>query len=201
MTKLSEVRPPHFGLTESAAPATPAAGEFDIYAATDGTLHSINDAAVDTEYGAPAPFKFTLLNGNGDKTTTSGTKTPIDSTNLAFLTLAGLSIGDIVRCTLSASFGHSSSAAGGFDFEVDQPTSANTYIGAGADYGLGAENFDVQRQQRTIVGMFTVTEAGTHGFRPAWLVDAATLSCYNAASGNNDSTILFSVEDLGPVTA
>ena len=51
MTKLSEARPPHFGLTESAAPSTPATGEFELYAATDGTLHTLNDAAVDTEIG------------------------------------------------------------------------------------------------------------------------------------------------------
>ena len=52
MTKLSEARPPHFGLTESAAPPTPASGEFEIYAATDGTLHTLNDAGTDTELGS-----------------------------------------------------------------------------------------------------------------------------------------------------
>jgi len=76
MTKLSEVRPPHFGLTESAAPATPAAGEFDIYAATDGTLHSINDAAVDTEYGAAVFVGVKALN--------TGTQTGVIDSALAF---------------------------------------------------------------------------------------------------------------------
>lgn len=151
--------------------------------------------------GGGITFKRTVLNGNGNKTTTSTTKVAIDTTNLAYLTLT-LAVGDVVRCSLYGAAKHSSGTANsGFDFEVDQPTSADTFVGSGADYGVTKRDPSIERCPVAAVGLFTATEAGSHGFRPAWLTDAGTLTMINAASSDDDVLITFIVEKLGAPAA
>lgn len=150
-----------------------------------------------TPAAAGAVFKSTTRVNNGNYTTTSTTRTAIDGTNLTYLTHS-LAIGDVVRCTLH---GLAKSSADGFpayfDFEVDQPTSANVFIGAGHDSGV-ASVWTATRQEIHVLGIFTATEAGTHGFRPVWYAEAtATATLSNASSGGDDVPIYFVVEKLG----
>lgn len=151
--------------------------------------------------GSGVTFKQTTRSGAGNYTTTSTTRTPIDSTNLAYLTFS-LSVGDVVRCTLH---GLVKSSADGFpayfDFEVDQPTSANTYIANGNDAAVGSV-WTSTRQEIHVMGLFVATEAGTHGFRPVWFAEStATSTLSNAASGGDDVPIYFIVESLGQPAA
>ncbi len=150
--------------------------------------------------GGGSVFKYTVRNSAGNLTTTSTSKVAMDATNLAFLTFT-LAVGDVVRCKLvGMAFNATGSARTGFDFEVDQPTSANVFIAAGADYGVQAIEGAGTPYPVSAEGMFVATEAGSHGFRPAWVVSAGTGTMMNAASGTSDITILFSAEKLGPVT-
>lgn len=165
--------------------------------ADDTVLRAAAAEATGTKFDSPAVFKQTILNGNGNKTTTSTTFVAIDATNLAYLTLP-LAIGDVVRCTLVGQTYHTTEGhVQAFDFEVDRPTSGDTRIGAGADNGLAVSGHST-RTPVCVVGHFVATEAGVHGFRPMWLqLSGSTATLANAASGNDDSTILFSVEKLG----
>lgn len=148
----------------------------------------------------PHRFKQTLLDGNGNKTTTSTTKVAIDTTNLAYLTLT-LAVNDVVRCTLSGSVKHSGTVPIGFDFEVDRPTSADTFVAVDDAYGVQVVTPGINRNPVNAVGMYVAGEAGSHGFRPAWLTDSGTATLCNASSGNDDSRVTFTIENLGPVAA
>jgi len=132
------------------------------------------------------------LSGTTTKSTNSTSKTPIDSTNLGYQTV-DLAVGDRVRCTLA---GSAAMAANGqnvhFDYEVDQPTSANVYI-AGSRSGV-VHASTTARQTVCCVAEFVATEAGTHGFRPVWKVTSSTAYLYNDTSANDDVLILFEVD-------
>lgn len=145
------------------------------------------------------PFKVTVLNGSGNKTLVNTTAfTAVDATNLGYLTLS-LAVGDVVRCTLMGTmFSSNSGLYGGVDFAVDQPTSADTRVHPNNDFGA-CEVQTTSREPRTVIGYFTATEAGTHGFRPVWRCynTAHTMTMENAASGDGDVAIVFSVEKLG----
>lgn len=167
-----------------------AEGTADTYARGDH-LHGMPSAG-----GGGTTFKRTVLNGGGNITTTSTTKVAIDATNLAYLTLT-LAVGDVVECGLFGAAKHSGSVNSGFDFEVDQPTSANTFVASGADYGVTKRPPSIEREPVAAVGMFTATESGSHGFRPAWLTDSGTLTLLNAASSDDDVLITFYVKLLG----
>jgi hypothetical protein len=144
-------------------------------------------------------IKRTVRDGAGNYTTTSTSKTPIDSTNLAYLTF-DMEVGDIVRCTLAGQTYNSGSNGAGFDFEVDQPTSANVYVGNTNDYGVTVAS-GTDRQTLSAIGTFVATERGSHGFRPVWLVNSGTQTLANATSGLDDTLITFTVEFLGPPKA
>lgn len=144
------------------------------------------------------PFKITVLNGTGNKTVSNATtsRAALDATNLDYLTLS-LSINDVVRCCLYGTL-LASSGITAFDFEVDQPTSANTYVANGMDGGVFSTSAS-NRSPLVAVGFFTATEAGSHGFRPvAWTRSGSGTSgtVYNG-TGNDDIALTFSVENLG----
>lgn len=147
-----------------------------------------------------ATFKQVRRLSGGNLTTTSTTRTPIDATNIPFQNL-DLAVGDIVRCTLQcyASVGAQGNAVY-FDFEVDQPVSANTYV---AGTQTASSEFDQPQinyvLERTVVDLFVATEAGTHGFRPVWMASGNTATLWNSASAPR-LPILFTVEKI-PVSA
>ena len=135
---------------------------------------------------AAAPTE--LIHG-GTLTETSTSWTPIDATNLAYVTVT-LAVGEIARCVLIGSI--QASGTGGLNFEVDQPTSGNVYVFT-SDNGIATRSPDIEA--KTITGLFTATEAGVHGFRPVWKAESGfNISIKNAASGLQDSVILFYVE-------
>lgn len=189
-------------LSDGSDTSNPAADHRALFLGEDGKLHLRDSSGtvtdVDTTGGGGATFKQTVRAGAGNYTTTSTTRTPIDSTNLGYLTF-DLAVGDVVRCVLR---GQVKSSADGFpvsfDVEVDQPTSANVYIGAGHDYGLPGAHWSATRGPCNAQGQFVATEAGTHGFRPVWFVEStATATLANASSGGDDIPIYFIVEKLG----
>src|SRR5688500_18371715 len=158
-----------------------------LFLGEDGLLHVKDSAgAVTSPYtggSATHTFKRTVAIGTGNMTTTSTSKVAIDTTDLAYLTL-DLAIGDVVRCTLAGqAFMLDATNAVGFDFEVDRPTSADTFIGSAAEFGLTEFGGNDDRQVVFVEGLFTATEAGVHGFRPAWLVTGGTATLSNASSG------------------
>lgn len=140
-----------------------------------------------------ASFKMLTRSDAGNYTTTSTTKVAVDATNLGFLTF-DLTVGDVVRCTLTGE-AYTSSGAVALDFEVDRPTSANVFIGATNDNGVWLGS--TTRTTANATGLFEATETGTHGFRPAWRVSAGTGVLANAATGLDDVRIQFIVEKLG----
>ncbi len=166
----------------------------------NNTVFGVNGSGVlgykpDPSGGSGLTFKRTKIDGTGNKTTTSTTFVPIDATNLPFLTLT-LAVGDVVECTLSGQSYNSGTSVGSFDAEVDQPTLADIRANANAEFGATMQ----QGTARTPVSMittFTATEAGTHGFRPVWRVNAGTQTFSNATSGADDTSILWMVTKLG----
>lgn len=165
------------------------------------TLHFTRTGDKGADGGAgTASFKRTVLNGGGNKTTTSTSLVAIDTTNLGYLTF-DLEVGDVVRCALQGQITHSGAVAVSWDFEVDQPTSGDTRIGSGADYGCMKMTVDTNRHLLNVFGLFTATEAGVHGFRPMWSTDSGTLTLYNAASADGDTLVQFIAEHLGAPAA
>jgi hypothetical protein len=165
-------------------------------AETDTGLRLAPDGAGGVGFVASATSKHVVRIGGGTLSTTSATKTPIDATELGYLSLE-LAEGDVVRCTLCGLMGENTGLAG-IDFEVEQPTSAATYVAAGADMGVTACRA-AERTSITAVGLFTATEAGSHGFRPVWVVEpgGSTGKLCNASSGVEGAAITFIVEKLG----
>jgi len=198
MPQMEDNKSPHLTLTDGSAPATPDSGHMALFG-SNSNIHQIDDGGsitnlTDRSTGG-STFKSTVVQGQGTYSTTSATMVAIDGTNLAYLTFT-LSVGDVVRCTLTGTSGQNT-GQGGFDFEVDQPTSGNVFIGAGSDYGLAATRSS-NREVIHITGMFTATEAGSHGFRPAYRAESGfTARIANAASGTEDTAITFVAEDLG----
>lgn len=165
--------------------------------AEDTVLRSRAAEALDLGWDSPVIFKKTELVGNTNKTTTSTTFVAIDTTNLAYLTLS-LAIGDVVRCKLQGQAYNGSNAVGAWDFEVDQPASADTRCYPAAENGAGIDPVTiVTRVTVHIEALFTATEAGVHGFRPMWRTTAGTLTLANGTSGADDTAIIFTVEKLG----
>lgn len=145
--------------------------------------------------GVPASldssFKYTRRTRNGNYTTTSTTRTPIDATNLGYLTL-DLAIGDVVILTLDCVAWHSSAGnAVWFDFEVDKPVSANAYVNGDIEAsGLVLEPASSPSYHLLVAerAVFVATEAGVHGFRPVWYVATGTGTILNA-NGTNAQTL------------
>jgi hypothetical protein len=155
------------------------------------TDHGALTGLADLDHPTPI-MKRAVIAGTGDKSTSSLTKTPIDATNLPYLTHI-LAVGDLVVCTLSAKFVmNTTGQAFGIDFEVDQPISANTFAAPSSDYGVNGGSGTV-RQPVTAIGLFVATEVGVHGFRPVWVVSGNTVNMYNATSGADDLAVMFSV--------
>jgi hypothetical protein len=147
----------------------------------------------------------TKIRATGDKTTTSnGTFVDIDATNLPSLTVYA-EIGDIIEVELVANMSQTSGYAIEFDWVVDRPTSADTTVrgssGSVARYTqLGGGTSDWV--QFRIFGTFTVTERGTHGFKPQWMVNGNTGRLKNASGGGlDDVPIIHTVRNTGPEAA
>jgi hypothetical protein len=103
---------------------------------------------------------------------------------------------------MAQAIGPSDGSAMAFDFEVDRPTSVNHRIYEANDRGVGfGGQITSARSLIYAVARYVVGEAGVHGFRPVWMVSGGTGTLCNAASSNDDSPILFSIENKGPVTA
>lgn len=160
------------------------------------TAESLRNAS-NLNVGSGPHHKQIVVSGQGNYTTSSTTKTPIDATNLSYLTL-DLVAGQVVRCMLTGQ-AYATGAVGGIDFEVDQPTSGNVYIGNANDRGVVSFAGNGTRLPLNAVGLFVVTETGVHGFRPVWVMESGgtSLTLVNGTSGNDDSPVQFSVEKLG----
>lgn len=183
------------------AAATGADAAAKVPAGTNGyRLEADSAQSTGLAWAKPHKFKSTTLIGNGTKTVGSTTRAPIDATNLPYLTL-DLAVGDQVRCDFMAQmYGNTGTVSLNFDVEVDQPVSANTYIAAGCDQGIFLEPNSGNRVTRQMFGVFTATEAGTHGFRIVAFVNTASASICNSTSGGDDSVITFMAENKGPAS-
>ena len=158
---------------------------------------------LDAALASLGSFKRTVYRHTSDYTVTSGTLADIDATNLPALTLT-LAIGDVVRTSFHAAFGISNSGnVIKVDWLIDRPTSADTTFRAlngGAAAGvieLGGAATD--SNSRTIIGLFTCTEAGVHSFKPQWAVSATTGILVNI--GAYGCAMINMVENLGPAAA
>lgn len=159
--------------------------------------HASHHNSLHAFYNAPPQIKRLVRDGVGNITTTSTTRTPVDSTNLGFITYT-LAVGDLVKLTFACS-AMSSLLAGlmSFDFEVDRPTSANIYVANSQDQGVVSEQQEVAARFKPIMvtAVFVATEAGSHGFRPVWFVEStSTGTINNASSGSSDSLVTFLAE-------
>lgn len=189
------IRPPSGGSSGGYTP-----GGTDV-AVADGGTGASTAAGARTNLGAVASDKVRSkelrIVDTGNITTTSTSFVAVDSTDLPWQTLTGLEVGDKVECWLSAVCWHGTSGEGTyFDFEVDRPTSANTRTSADVAEGAGrvTAHAATYPQQVQIRDVFTVTEAGTHAFRPMWRTSAGTATMGNAASaGLGENSINFSV--------
>lgn len=144
--------------------------------------------------------KATRLSGHGNYSLTSSSMTAIDATNLPYLTHT-LAVGDRVKVEFYGNGFYDSANTIAFDFEVDQPTSANTTVSLNSDSGLTAFGTDGQRRSIAVVGIFTATEAGAHGFRPMYRSYGGTFTLANATSGTSKADITVFVTYLGPAPA
>lgn len=145
--------------------------------------------------GSTAPtIKRRVRDSLGDITTTSTTMTPIDATNLAYVTF-DLAVGDMVDMSLGLLVANAVvDYYVGFDFEVDRPTSGNVYASGGQENGviLIIQMVGGYRPQPvTALGTFVATEAGTHGFRPVWRVEGNTGKIFNGTSAPLDLLVTF----------
>jgi len=147
--------------------------------------------------GTGVLLKRLVRDGGGDITTTSTTRTPVDSTNLGFVTFT-MAVGDLVKLTFACSaFNGTSAFLMAFDFEVDRPTSANIYVANNQDQGVtGIHTITGGRAVPvTATAVFVATEAGSHGFRPVWFVEStSTGTVCNSASGSDDRLVTFLAE-------
>ncbi len=138
--------------------------------------------------------------GNYSLAGTTTTFGPLDATNLPFQTF-DLAVGDVVRMSLAFQGYTGQGGAFAFDFEVDRPTSANHRVYESCDNGVGLAA-TLLRTPFVIVASYVAGEAGVHGFRPVWRgLGSDTFTVSNATSGADDSAILLSVENKGPVLA
>jgi hypothetical protein len=164
------------------------------HVADHNTLHAEYNTPTHTHSGTSVQLKRTVVSGIGNRTTTSTTRTPVDATNLAYVTFT-LAVGDVVELALYGTASNSSAGFGvAFDFEVDRPTSANIYVADGVDYGVQFLYIASAGYPSKVaaVATFIATEAGSHGFRPVWYTDGAgTASLWTAASGGNDQLATF----------
>lgn len=150
-------------------------------------------------YALSRAFKRTTLRGNGTKTTTATSRTPIDSTNLAYLYLPAR-VGDVIDIDL---YGTVQGSAAGVeiyvDFELDLPVSANIYTSSVHDRGCG--NWWSPTGYPAPLHFsdeWVCTEAGLVGIRPVWWQAGGTGKLLNATSGAEDVPIIFTVRNLGP---
>lgn len=188
-------------LTAIAALTTTSFGRSVLEAANAAALRTL--AGTDAAY-APSAHKQIIRNGGGNITGLASTSfAAIDATNLGYQTLT-LAVGDVVECFFQAQMYFATlTGTWAIDFEVDQPTSANVFVGAGGDAGLSVTFNGGARVTDHVTGRFVATEAGSHGFRPVYKLAAAspTLVVTNATSGFDETSIIVAVRNLGPVTA
>lgn len=147
-------------------------------------------------------FKKTTYKNSSDYTVATSTLTDIDATNLPALSVYCF-VGDIVELKLHCTARNSTDGqVVGFDWLIDQPTSADTSIRAvhsadhGAYYTQRGAGYDTMVD---VTRTFTVTEEGVHSFKPQWKNTGGTATIPQAAS--HDTPITHVVKNLGPETA
>lgn len=207
MAKASDNAYPSLLVVETAAPASPAAGKQRLFIdPADHVLKRKDSAGTVTSVEAAGggssslTFKRTKLVGGGNKSLAGTTTTwgALDATNLAYVTFT-LAIGDVVALKLCfQAYNNTSTWPFSFDFDVDQPTSANVRADEACDSGCFIYSYNGDRRSATAEGFFTATEAGVHGFRPVWRGwGGGTLVVSNATSAADDTPILFFAQKLG----
>lgn len=115
---------------------------------------------------------YTVYSKSADYTTSSSTYADIDATNIPALSL-DLIIGDVVLCTMrTAVFNTGAGEAILFDWDIDQPTSANTNfrtLNSGTDgAAVLAASGSSELLSPVVEATFIATEAGIHTFKPQW---------------------------------
>jgi hypothetical protein len=145
-----------YGVTDPAG--TPADGLFEV-----GSLGGVLSAS-------------TIWAGAGaDLSTPSTSFADIDPTNLPALSL-DLNVGDTVELTLKLTAKHTAGNIVGFDWLIDRPVSADTNT-RGASWAAFLWEFGTNAADAETLcprALFTVTEAGVHGFKPQWRVNSGT---------------------------
>jgi hypothetical protein len=131
-----------------------------------------------------------LKTGAANLTTTSTSLTAVDATNLGYLTFPDCEIGDIILVAFNCNTYNTGNNYNRFDFEVDQPTSANVYVGEsfGAANSL-RQSFGANTIPMAVLGRFAVTERGTHAVRPVWKVSAGTAHINNGNASEDNGAV------------
>lgn len=182
---------------------TAGAGSATIARGQEGTSARQHERDTPWLHGAtPRDFvksRKTVLSDHATYSVTVTSKTAIDASNLPFLTL-DCEVGDVIELTLMVQVNTSGGGSGFLDFEIDQPTSANTWACPNNDGGCAS--WTNQSGPVTAYAVFVVTERGNHGFRPAcWRSGGTSVQLENAVSGATDKPITFTVRNLGPEAA
>lgn len=159
------------GSTSQSVTATRAQEGTTARAHKAGTVWSHGPVASDM---ARLVFRETVVDdAAADFSTSSATFIPVDSTKFAYHTHL-LRVGEVVLCEFDCTYNTTDGNMGAFDFEVDQPVSANVRTRPNSDYGACAG-----RGQSTadyipvhVSARFVATEAGVHGFRPVYRVQS-----------------------------
>ena len=141
------------------------------------------------------------MRANGNKTiSTAGGWTDIDSTNLAALSLSCTS-GDVIELELDCqTYVNTGTGAAGFDFLVTKPDTTTTRASGNSTLGATCTSNQGLRTAVNVTMHYTCGATGTHTFKPQMQTGATAWTVCNASSGNDDTVILFSVKNLGPVT-
>jgi hypothetical protein len=137
-----------------------------------------------------------VIDGTGNKTTTSTSFVVIDNTNLPALSVV-MNVGDSADLTLAGQTYQSSSNLVCFDWQVVQPTLGTTRVNSTTDNGATVMQ-GTTRVPLSVRSTFVAAEAGTHTFQPVWkITSSGTATLSNATTGNDDTSILHKVQVVG----
>lgn len=176
-----------------------------LFGTPDGSKFLADDGTLKTPAGGGGPvFKQTVYTGTTNPTRATNSYDDIDATLFPALSLT-LAVGDVVDLELRGTFKHSGSGALlGFDWLIDQPTSADTTIRANgskaAAWLFEWPHLGYDAQTLHPRGTFVATEAGVHTFKPQWRPFSGTTTMMNN-DANYFTAAVHRVTNLGAVAA
>ncbi len=152
------------------------------------------------------PHKVLIRKALGNISTTSNPFVPIHATDLRYLYF-DLAVGDLVVLTLNLTWtvNNAPGFAPRFDFEIDNPRTANSYLSGDASGCSANEDGFVTGYPHalSLVSGFVAPEPGEYGFRPVMAVEGgATLNIINQSGSTTfNIPILFLIEKYGRAAA